>query len=318
MWTWINSGSQDVDQFRTSDYRPQHNETKLIQEFEDRAAFLTRIPRSHQEAFQILEYGQGGFYRAHYDASRLELYSQNVSHVLRHQYGYFDRMITLFWYLNDVPKGGATNFPMADTPMAPRTKERCEQGLWVHPEKGSAVMWYNLNAEGVASKYALSAACAVEEGVKHGISTWIYSKPVATPAAEFDQNHKRWRQILGGSDQRLDAEQPNRNEKQKKKQPVNKEGRKDVVPESKQQTLERKVSFQNELDRSVDIYWVSPEAQEALMISGLEPGFTSGLNTFVGHRFIAKSTRGIEAKMEVSRSTADQTFSIGDTAHDEF
>ena len=51
---------KDVNQFRTSlDYRPQHNETKLIQKFEDRAAFLTRIPRSHQEALQILEYGSG-------------------------------------------------------------------------------------------------------------------------------------------------------------------------------------------------------------------------------------------------------------------
>ena len=44
-------------------------------------------------------------------------------------------------YLNDVPVGGETNFPMADTPKAPRTMKKCEQGLMVKPQKGAAVMW---------------------------------------------------------------------------------------------------------------------------------------------------------------------------------
>jgi prolyl 4-hydroxylase len=299
---------------KKSNYRPKHNETKLIQEFEDRAAFLTRIPRSHQEALQILEYGQGGFYRAHDDASRMEIYSQNRSHILRHHYGYFDRMITLFWYLNDVPKGGATNFPMADTPVSPRPNDKCEQGLRVYPQKGSAVMWYNLHAGGVASKYALNAVCAVEEGVAHGVRAWVYNKPVATPPAEFDGNHKRWLQIRAGSSDRPDAEP--KGQKKKKKQPGAKEGGKDVAAESNQDTLERKVSFQNDLGRTVDIYWVSPEGQEALMMN-LEPGFTSGMNTYVGHTFIAKSQQGIEAKVKISGSKEDQTLIIGDPAHAE-
>merc|ERR1711924_587816 len=79
---------------------------------------------------------------------------------------------------------------------------------------------------------------------------------------------------------------------------------------SKPDTGERKVSFQNDLDRSVDIYWVPPEGQKEFKMS-IEPGVTSGMNTYVGHRFIAQSKRGSEAKMKVSRSTADQTFSIG-------
>merc|ERR1712196_587058 len=75
-----------------------------------------------------------------------------------------------------------------------------------------------------------------------------------------------------------------------KKQPNVKKGKRDVAAESEQDTVERKVSFQNDLDRSVDIYWVSPEGQENLMMS-LDPGVASAINTYVGHRFIAKSKR---------------------------
>ena len=85
-------------------------------------------------------------------------------------------------------------------------RPRCEQGLRVYPQKGSAVMWYNLHAGGVASKHALNAVCAVEEGVAHGVRAWVYNKPVATPPAEFDGSHKRWLQIRAGSADRPDAE----------------------------------------------------------------------------------------------------------------
>ena len=39
-------------------------------------------------------------------------------------YGHFDRMITLFWYLNDVEEGGETNFPWADIDKAPSTMKK--------------------------------------------------------------------------------------------------------------------------------------------------------------------------------------------------
>ena len=86
-------------------------------------------------------------------------------------------------------------------------------------------------------------------------------------------------------------------QKKKKQQPGAKEGGKDVAAESKQDTLERKVNFQNELDRTVDIYWVSPEGQEALMMS-LESGFTSGMNTYVGHtgEMASWQMRGVHGK----------------------
>jgi prolyl 4-hydroxylase len=309
---------KDVNQFRTSlDYRPQHNETKLIQKFEDRAAFLTRIPRSHQEALQILEYGSGGFYHAHDDASRLEFYSQNVPQVLRYHYGYFDRMITLFWYLNDVPVGGETNFPMADTPKAPRTMKKCEQGLMVKPQKGAAVMWYNMHAGGTVSKYGLHGACQVGEGLtKYGINAWIYNKPMATPPAKMDQKHPRWKQIRGGHDPGADAEPPKRNQKKMKAAIPKEASADDVQVDDKPPPNERQVTFQNDLDGPVDVFWVSPQGDESKMM-GLEPGFSSGINSFVGHTFVARNGKGkIAAKMTVSRAR-DQTFNIGDPAHAE-
>merc|ERR1719326_2374047 len=112
--------------------------------------------------------------------------------------------------------------------------------------------------------------------------------------------------IRGGHDTSADAEPPKRNQKQMKKA-VPKEAaggsnKKPKQEEEKPPPTERQVTFQNDLDRSVDIYWVSPQDEESKMISDLEPGFTSGINTFVGHTFVARSAKGVESKMIVSRS----------------
>merc|ERR1712070_75053 len=126
----------------------------------------------------------------------------------------------------------------------------------------------------------------------------------------MDQSHPRWQQIRGGHDPAADAVPPKRNQK-KLKDPVVQEGRQEEPEEIKPPPDERQVTFQNDLDRRVEMFWVSPQDEESKMMD-LNPGQSNGMNTFVGHKFVARSTSGVEGRFTVSRSAADQTFHIGD------
>ncbi|CAD7941898.1 unnamed protein product [Amoebophrya sp. A120] len=182
----------DTKKYRTSlDYRPKANETALITTFQARAASLTKLPSSHQEELQILKYDTKGFYHAHDDASNLIYYAQNDRLLMDKHYGYFDRMLTLFWYLNTVPEGGETNFPVADGAPWPKSMASCSQGLIVKAEQGAAVLWYNMDATGIVSKHALHAGCKVLKGTKYAINAWIHNKPRSTPIAKWDPKHPR-------------------------------------------------------------------------------------------------------------------------------
>jgi len=208
----MNKKPSDQAQVRNStDYRPRHNETPLIESLERRAAALTRMPFSHLEAPQIVSYGKGGYYYAHDDAGRIEYYHKDDKFMKGRHYGYFSRMLTLFWYLSDVPSGGETNFPRADTDALPKTMRKCEQGLWVRPESTHAVLWYNLDATGWVNPRALHAACVVEEGEKYAMNIWIRNKPSSTAPAKWDPGHPRLVALLekaaaGGRRARVNSE----------------------------------------------------------------------------------------------------------------
>jgi len=177
---------------RTStDYRPAHNETPLLAALEARTAFLVKAPHSHLENAQLVYYETGGYYHAHDDAGRLEFYWKDRKFLMKRHYGHFSRALTLFWYLNSVPRGGGTNFPRADTDQVPKTMKRCEQGLIVQPKVGTAVLWYNLDPSGWVNPLALHAACVVEEGEKYAMNIWVRNKPSNTPDAHWDPRHPR-------------------------------------------------------------------------------------------------------------------------------
>ena len=62
---------------------------------------------------------------------------------------------------------------------------------------GAALMWYNLNARGLTNPAALHAACPVEEGVKHAMNHWVYTKPFRTAPAQWLDEHPRLDTIQG-------------------------------------------------------------------------------------------------------------------------
>lgn len=95
---------------------------------------------------QIANYGVGGHYKPHYDAS----VSQGVI-----------RRATLMYYLTDVQYGGATAF------IHPR--------IAVRPEKGSAVLWHNLLFDtGLLDDRTMHGSCPVLLGNKWVANKWIW------------------------------------------------------------------------------------------------------------------------------------------------
>ncbi|XP_064116840.1 prolyl 4-hydroxylase subunit alpha-1-like [Macrobrachium nipponense] len=97
------------------------------------------------ETYQVVNYGVGGHYTVHHDATASSLP--------------FNRMATFLIYLTDVQQGGATVFPWL--------------GFGVRPRQGMGLLWYNLSPAGERDDRLEHAACPVLFGDKWIINKWI-------------------------------------------------------------------------------------------------------------------------------------------------
>ena len=95
-----------------------------------------------------------------------------------------NRLATVFFYLNNVSKGGETNFPMAATPErpngghSPRDYFDCSKGVSVFPEEGKVIIFYSLNPDGTQDDYSLHGGCDVLEvsETKWSANFWLWNK----------------------------------------------------------------------------------------------------------------------------------------------
>lgn len=102
---------------------------EAIQPLDQRVQQLTRIPLTHAEQIQVLRYHPGEHYTAHHDFFDPGEYGGE-----RREQGYaHNRFATIFFYLNEVEAGGATNFPRAGKLEQPRDFLDCTKGLPVRP-----------------------------------------------------------------------------------------------------------------------------------------------------------------------------------------
>ncbi|KAH8417495.1 hypothetical protein KR222_001153 [Zaprionus bogoriensis] len=124
---------------------------ELTERVNKRIEDMTRFDLFGSEMLQVMNYGLGGHYDKHYD------YFNSSATDLTKVSG--DRIATVLFYLNDVEQGGATVFP--------NIKKA------VFPQKGSAVMWYNLLDNGEGNTQTLHAACPVIVGSKWVCNKWI-------------------------------------------------------------------------------------------------------------------------------------------------
>lgn len=92
------------------------------------------------------------------------------------EYGRRNRLVTVFWYLNDCEEGGETFFPRAlnenGTEYHPWNGDHkdCYRGLYVKPVKGNAVLFYSLLPDGRLDERSLHGGCSPRNGAaKFGV-----------------------------------------------------------------------------------------------------------------------------------------------------
>ncbi|XP_033220557.1 prolyl 4-hydroxylase subunit alpha-1-like isoform X2 [Belonocnema kinseyi] len=132
-------------------------ENKLVNILNRRVEHMTGLTANSVEPLQIGYYEIGGHYLPHYDFIEKE-YLDSVTYFQRRGIG--NRIATVLFYLNDVPKGGGTAFPNLD--------------LSVWPKKGSAVFWHNLKRNGEGDTLTLHGACPVISGTKWIATIWLH------------------------------------------------------------------------------------------------------------------------------------------------
>lgn len=113
------------------------------------------------ESLQLVHYNVGQQYTPHHDFAMPGLVRGQPS-----------RFATLLLYLNDGMEGGHTSFPMW------RNAETSKQ-LEVKPEKGKAVLFYNLLPDGNYDELSMHAALPVKKGEKWLANLWIWDPVLA-------------------------------------------------------------------------------------------------------------------------------------------
>ena len=119
---------------------------------------ITGIPETNSENLQLLRYGHTQFYQTH---------SDYIPYQLERPCGV--RILTFYFYLNDVEEGGGTNFP--------------KLGATVTPKRGRAVLWPSVfdDKPNIKDSRADHQALPVIKGVKYGANAWIHMRDFKTP-----------------------------------------------------------------------------------------------------------------------------------------
>ncbi|MCO5121224.1 MAG: 2OG-Fe(II) oxygenase [Burkholderiaceae bacterium] len=133
-------------------------ENPIVSLLEARICALTGVPVEHGEPLQILHYDKAGEYRPHHDYFDP---SHPGSEEVLARGG--QRIATLVMFLNDVPGGGATEFP--------------EIELTVMPRRGCAVYFEYCNRAGDLDSRCLHAGRPVTAGEKWVVTKWLRQRP---------------------------------------------------------------------------------------------------------------------------------------------
>jgi len=126
----------------------------IVKQISERVAKITKTDIKSQEELQVVKYGEGGFYRPHFDACNKE--TDDCSRLNK---GLGPRYITFIIYLNDDFEGGETYFPRIDKRVVPK--------------KGKAAIFYNVDREGEILPKSLHGGLDVKNGEKWIANKWI-------------------------------------------------------------------------------------------------------------------------------------------------
>ncbi|KXJ22138.1 transmembrane prolyl 4-hydroxylase isoform X2 [Exaiptasia diaphana] len=160
---------------------------------QQRITELTKLPREmieNSEHLQVVRYSVYGHFHAHYDSSFKKDKPCCIKNEEQGDTCNLCRYATILYYLNNVPEGGETAFPIADNVTYDEEEyqkkgldnlsTRChDSNIVVKPKKGTAILWYNHHLDpstggmGTMDKYSLHGGCDVKKGIKWIANNWI-------------------------------------------------------------------------------------------------------------------------------------------------
>jgi len=142
------------DKFRTSSNTFLKDTDPIIRNISDKVSSKIMIDKSHFEDLQVVHYQGGEEYKPHWDAcvgeGRCDEFLKRGG----------DRYATFILYLNDDLEDGETEFP--------------KRNIKVKPEKGKAVLFFNLEDDNITHKdNSLHAGLPPTKGEKWMCNKWI-------------------------------------------------------------------------------------------------------------------------------------------------
>ena len=140
-------------------------ELKLTWKINQRAAKLLGVDTSQLEPFQLLKYNVGEFYKQHHD-HRAYYDPDN---------GYPDRPYTLLLFLNDVEDGGELEFE--------------KLGIQIIPRLGDAIVWRNVDDDGLVDNDMVHEAMPPKKGIKMAVNVWVRDKPFTEMRQATERQH---------------------------------------------------------------------------------------------------------------------------------
>lgn len=157
--TWLPRESTDLTDrvYRRAAQLLQIDESLLLQTRMGEEMLLHAHEHALAESLQVVRYQQSEEYTAHHDF----VYPPTFH---RHQP---TRFATILLYLNDDFEGGETVFPRA-------ANAKNHDGIVITPQKGTAVLFYNMLPDGNMDDLSQHASRPVEVGEKWLANLWVW------------------------------------------------------------------------------------------------------------------------------------------------
>ncbi|KAL9950839.1 hypothetical protein ACROYT_G043404 [Oculina patagonica] len=192
--TSLHNMAKKLPRVKSRNSRQTWLDHRKIKGLNDRVAALTKLPRTvieESEELQVVHYHPEGHYHCHHDSQDVDPRVPCCAFRDR-RHCRLCRYITVLYFLNDVEEGGETAFPVADNATfsiedwAKITKLRCDlskhchkANLFVKPQKGKAIMWYNhlrdpkTGWNGRLDQMSYHGGCDIIKGEKWIANNWI-------------------------------------------------------------------------------------------------------------------------------------------------